>query len=428
MTKILIRNARVFDGRHSRLKEHANIVIEDNLIGEIIQDPVSEEHFETVIDAQDRVVIPGLVDSHVHLAMQEGNARLDETVVHSVHNARRMLYNGFTTVRDAGGITVGLKKSIDEGIVEGPRIYPSNAFISQTCGHGDFRESRAHVRLADGQYTSPVLRGGGTILADGVDAVLRAARENLFLGASQIKIMAGGGMSSDFDPVETVQYTLEEMKAAVQAAADYGTYVMAHLYTKESMMRAAKAGVKSFEHGHLIDEELAKIIVDQGIFLCACPQFRQRPQNNTAAEPKVKPKKPKRGAEAIRKGLATQTELILKYNLPVVFGTDFMERFAATNPQAQIGDFEIYEERFGSFKGLFYATGAANDLIELTTYQNPYSDGKIGVLEEGSYADLLIVDGNPLEKLSVLADRTNLRLIMKDAVIYKNTLEDGTKV
>lgn len=422
MSRTLIQNAKVFDGRNNRLKEHANIVIEENLVKEITQEPVSIEQFDTVIDAREHVVIPGLVDNHVHLSMQEGNERLDETVVHSVHNAKRMLYNGFTTVRDAGGITVGLKKSIDEGIVEGPRIYPSNAFISQTCGHGDGRESRAHVRLSNGQFTSPVLNGGGVFIADGADEVLRAVRENLFLGSSQIKIMAGGGMSSVYDPIGTVQYTLEEMKAAVQAASDYGTYVMAHLYTKESMVRAAKAGVKSFEHGHLIDEELAKIIADNGIFICSCPQFRKRPENEKDAKPR------KKGGEAILEGTITQTELILKYKLPLLFGTDFMERFAANNPQAQIADLAIYEERFGSFNGLLSATGTANDLIRLTTYQNPYPDGKIGVLEAGSYADLLIVDGNPLEKLSVLSNRDNLRLIMKNAVIYKNTLENGAKL
>jgi imidazolonepropionase-like amidohydrolase len=419
--KILIKNAKVFNGRENHLKENANIIIEENLVKEITQQPVSEENFEQIIDAQGRVVIPGLVDNHAHIASQEADVRPDETVVHGVATAKRMLLNGFTTVRDAGGLTYGVKKGIDEGLIDGPRIYPSYAYISQTCGHGDMRESRAHTRLTDGQYTSPQLRSGATYIADGPYEVLKAVREQLFLGASQIKIMAGGGFSSKYDPVQTTQFTEEEMKAAVNAASDYGTYVMAHLYTKEAMHRAARAGVKSFEHAHLIDEELAKIIADKGIFLCSCPQFgKKKPEQNTDK----KPLPPKRGGEEIRAAIEKQAELIIKYNIKLLFGTDFVERIVGNNPQAQIGDLQSYEERFGSFRGLFAATGSANEVIKLTTYQNPYPDGKIGVLEEGAFADLLIVDGNPLEKLSVLSERKNLRLIMKDAKIYKNTLEE----
>lgn len=417
---ILVKNGRVFDGRKPELLEHASIIIEGNLVSEITQETVAEDRFDRVIDVGNRVILPGLVDSHAHLASSHKDERWDETIVHGVNHARRMLFNGVTTIRDAGGNVYGLKKGIDEGWIPGPRIYPSHAYISQTCGHGDTRESRAHVRLGDGQYTSPNLRSGASVIADGPWEVTRAVREQLFLGASQIKIMAGGGMSSQYDPILTVQFTLEEMKAAVDAAADYGTYVMAHLYTREAMIRAARAGIRSFEHANQIDDELARIIRDQGIFICACPQpaadeeFRKR--HNLPV------RKGKPGAAPIRAAVETQTELINKYGLNLVFGTDYVEFIAKEIPNAQIRDFEYYERRFGTFKGLYSATGAANELIKLTTYQNPYPDGKIGVLEKGSYADLLAVEGNPLEDLKLLTDNSNLKLIMKDATVYKDEL------
>lgn len=206
---IIIKNANVFDGKNENLKMHVSIIIEKNLVKEITNQPVAEENFETVIDAQGKTVIPGLTDAHVHLSggndIPRESMRIDEKAVRSVRFAKDMLLRGFTTVRDAGGIVYGLKKNIDNGYLEGPRIFPSHSYLSQTSGHGDTRASRAEERLTDAIYTSPNLLSGYTALADGVEEVLRAAREQLFLGASQIKIMAGGGVSSLYDPIQTVQ-------------------------------------------------------------------------------------------------------------------------------------------------------------------------------------------------------------------------------
>jgi imidazolonepropionase-like amidohydrolase len=343
-----------------------------------------------------------LTDAHVHLSIT-GNSlsdgwRIDEKAVRSVRFAKEMLLRGFTTVRDAGGITFGLKKNIDNGYLEGPRILPSNSMISQTSGHGDIRANHAEERIADG-----------------VDEVIRAVREQLFLGASQIKLMAGGGFSSAYDPLPTVQFSLEEMKAAVGAAADYGTYVMAHLYTPQSMHRAAKAGVKCFEHATMLDEETARIVADQGIWITPGPQLGREYPLEGLSKSVIKL------IEDFRRGERISTELIDKYNLPILYGTD---AFGNTDKAAeiQLDDFRLYKARFGSYRGIVAATGNAHELIKLSTYQNPYPEGKIGVLEEGSFADLLIIRGNPVEDLAILSDVTNIRFIMKNAVVYKNML------
>lgn len=418
--RILIRNVNVFDGKHSALKEHANIVITENLVTEIFTGDVSEEAFEQVIDGKGLYAIPGLTDAHVHLGrIMSPDSFLDYGVAVSVKMCEKLLQHGVTTVRDAGGITRGLKKAIDEGTLPGPRIYPSNAYISQTCGHGDSEAAHAN---RDIQYR--IITSG--VLADGPAEVIRAVREQLYLGASQIKLMAGGGMSSVCDPVETLQFTEEELKAAVCAAKDYGTYVMAHLYTTGCIQRAVRAGVMSLEHAHALDEETAKMVADAGVFVMSGPQFTEREvqwnhMGKYSDYPVLRQKKSKRGGNNIKEQMDKTTELIEKYNLKLIFGTDMMVMYPGYEPRANL-DLTEFKKRFGSFQGLVAATGNIHDLIKLTTYQNPYPEGKIGVLTEGSYADLLLVHGNPVEDLDILGDVDNIRLVMKDGKVYKDTI------
>ena len=215
------------------------------------------------------------------------------------------------------------------------------------------------------------------------------------------------------------------MKAAVDAASDYGTYVMAHLYTPDSIQRAVKAGVKSLEHTNLMDDETGRIVAEAGAYIMPGPQFgRERPRPDVSGMTRAEAKEALRFSEKgdyVRAGEEAATEAINKYDIPILFGTDsfgdpeWVDKY-------QLDDFRFFKRRFGTWKGLRAATGNVNDLIKLTTYQNPYPDGKIGVLEEGSYADMLAIRGNPVEDLDVLADRNNIRLIMKGAKIYKNTL------
>lgn len=403
--KKLIKNVNVFDGKNSVLQMAKNIIIEENIVKEITSGEVSEEQFEEIIDGKNLVAMPGMVDAHVHLGYTfMADSFIDYDLAISAAVSEKVLMKGFTTVRDAGGIVQGLKKAFDQEVLAGPRIFPSNSCITQTCGHGDMYDHS----VRELQYKIPTF----SVLADGVPEVIRGVREQFYKGASQIKIMAGGGCSSKHDPLQTIQFSYDEMKAAVDTAADYGTYVMAHLYTPDCMMRAAKAGIKSFEHAHMMDEESAKMIQSEGIFVAPMPQFS-------------KPHKPDRPmskkGQLVRESEPNATELINKYDLKILFGTDLMINAADYEPAESI-DLTYYKKRFGSFKTLISATGNANEVFKLSTYQNPYPDGKLGVLEEGSYADILLVEGNPIEDVAVLSDTDNIKLIMKDAKIYKNTL------
>ena len=417
--RTIIKNVNVFDGKSAKLRENANIVITDNLVTDIFQGDFSSEGADTLIDGGGSFAIPGLTDAHVHLGkvhIDDANPRYDAIIGSVV--AGKLLNHGITTVRDAGSMTDGLKRAIDEGAIKGPRIYPSMNYLSQTCGHGD--STAAHINR-DIQYRNP----RGAVLCDGISEVIRAVREQFYLGASQIKIMAGGGMSSTCDPVETLQFSLEEMKAIVETAADYGSYVLAHLYTPECMKRAVRAGVKSLEHGHWLDEETARMIKDTDTFLNPCPQFtleeiRWNHMGEFSDQALFKKKK-KRGGDKVKAHMEETTELINRFDLKILFGTDLMITYDHYEPRESL-DFTEYKKRFGSFKGLVASTGNFNELTKLTTYQNPYPDGEIGVLQKGSYADIVIVNDNPAEDLDVLGNTDNILFVMKDGEIYKNRL------
>lgn len=418
--KTLISNVNVFDGKNSTILEHQNIVIDNHLVTEIFSGEHSQEQFDQVIDGKGQYAIPGLTDAHVHLGKThiDGATASYDAIIGAVV-AGKLLDHGITTVRDAGSVTTGLKRAIDEGVIPGPRIFPSMNYLSQTCGHGD--SEYAHYNR-DIQYRNP----RGVALCDGVAECRRAVREQFFLGASQIKIMAGGGMSSICDPVETLQFSLEEMKAIVETTADYGSYVLAHLYTPACIQRAVEAGVKSLEHGHWIDEETAKLIKDKDVFLNPCPQFtleevKWNHMGEFSDQPSQLKKKKKPGSARVKEQMEETTNLINKYDLKILFGTDLMIMYNEYEPRESL-DFTEYKKRFGSYKGLLAATGNFHEITKLTTYQNPYPDGHIGVLTKGSYADIVITKGNPVENLDILGDVNNILLVMKDGRVYKNSL------
>ncbi|OAN11152.1 amidohydrolase [Photobacterium jeanii] len=418
--KKLIVNANVFNGVDAQLIENVSVLIEDNLITQIGE--IDSSLADEVIDAKGGTVMPGLIDAHVHITLSAPFNEVDtmtreEVAIRSAKISEEMLMRGFTTVRDVAGNTLGLKSSIDNGYATGPRILPSMAAISQTSGHSDYRQNRAQERI--GQHEdSPMMKLGAMKVADGRAEVLKAVREQLFMGASQIKIMAGGGASSTFDPLDTLQYTLDEMKAAVEAASDYGTYVAAHIHTADAMRRAAEAGVMSFEHATIMDDEIAQIIKEKGIWVV--PSYFT---SSLIAERKIPlpNEETYRKTERVGKAMFKSAELIKKYDIQnLAFGTDCVgERDVHAT---QLNELGAIEQTFDTITALRMATSNCGRLFELSTYQHPYQEGKLGQIVEGAYADLLIIDGNPLAGVACVMDTQNQKMIMKDGVVYKNTL------
>ena len=419
--KKLITNANVFNGVDNNLIKNVSILIEDNLITQIGE--VDTTLADEIIDAQGGTVMPGLIDAHVHITLSAPFNVIDtmtreEVAIRSAKISEEMLMRGFTTIRDVAGNTLGLKKSIDNGYATGPRILPSMAAISQTCGHSDYRQNQAQERLANGHEDSPMMKQGAMKVADGRSEVLKAVREQLFMGASQIKIMAGGGASSTFDPLDTLQFTSDEMEAAVQAASDYGTYVAAHIHTSDAMRRAAEAGVMSFEHATIMDDDIAEIIKEKGIWVI--PSYFTA---SLIAERKIPlpNEETYRKTERVGKAMFKSAELIKKYDIQnIAFGTDCV---GETNVHAtQLNEFGAIEQVFDTITALRMATSNCGRLFEMSTYQHPYQEGKLGQIVEGAYADLLIIDGNPLEGVACVANTETQKLIMKDGKVYKNNL------
>lgn len=303
------------------------------------------------------------------------------------------------------------RRAIDRGEVPGPRIYPSGALISQTAGHGDFRLPHERSR----RFFGDVSRGellGATFIADGRDEVLTATRENLRAGATQIKLTAGGGVASAYDPLDVAQYTLDEMKAAVEAADDWGTYVTVHAYTPKAVRRAIEAGVKCIEHGQLLDEETIQLIAEKDIWL----SLQTFEEAHPAAPADVRAK-----MQTVVEGTDNAFSWARKYKVKLAWGTDFLFN-PANNVNQNEGILKL-EPWLTPAEILKLVTHDNTQLLALSGPRNPYP-GKLGVVEVGALADLLLVDGDPLANLDLVADPgKNFLVIMKDGKLYKNLLE-----
>lgn len=416
---LLLTNLRLFDGETLSMREGVEILIEGERITALPPQGQGPQDAER-IDCGGRAVIPGLIDAHWHSTLvavsQIAALTQDIGFIHLMagREAGATLMRGFTTVRDLGGPAFGLKMAIDRGAVSGPRIFPCGAMISQTAGHGDFRLLSELPRLP-GTPPNNIEQQGVALIADGADAVLRATREQLMKGASQIKIMAGGGVSSLYDPLDTVQYTEAEMRAAVEAAADWGTYVCAHVYTPGGIQRAIRAGVKSIEHGQLADEESVQIMADAGAWWSIQP-FLADEDSNPKSDPIQQAKQMQ-----VAEGTVRAFELAKKHNVSFAFGTDILFNPAGTGSQGrQLAKFARF---MSPLEALHKATGAAGALLALSGERAPYS-GRLGVIAEGALADLLVIDGDPETDLAWLdTPDTSLRLIMKGGRVFKETLQ-----
>ena len=369
-----------------------------------------------VIDCGGRVVIPGLIDTHWHATLASVSQIVAMTqdigFLHLMagQEAGATLMRGFTTVRDVGGPAFGLKAAIDRGVVTGPRIFPAGAIISQTSGHGDFRFQNS-LPMMPGDPADYATQQGMSALADGVPEVLRRTREQLMKGASQIKITAGGGVASQYDPLESLQFTEAEMRAAVDAASDWGTYVCAHVYTSPGIRRCIAAGVKSIEHGQLADEDTVRLMADSDTWWSIQP-FLADEDANQYTDPKAVA-----AQRAVAEGTARAFEWADKHRVNWAFGSDILY----SGGESQGRQLAKLARFMSPLAALHRATGAAGRLLALSGGRAPY-EGRLGVIAEGALADLLVIDGEPEQSLDGLGDPGNLRLIMKGGRLHKNEL------
>ena len=428
----IIQNVKIFDGRSRQLLS-GPVLIADNLIV-AMGDGAKYPSDATVIDGKGGTLIPGMIDMHSHICFQEGMLEgrdaWDQMTMGamSAQSMQAYLNQGFTTARDAGGNVLGLAKAVRLGRIPGPRIYPSGGFISQVGGHADTGRWNDYLGEVD-----LLEKNGVGYICSGRAQVIEACRHNLRAGATQIKVMAGGGVASEFDPLHMTQFTLDEMKAAVEVAEDYGTYVLVHAYHDRSVNRAIDAGARCIEHNFLVSEETIIRMKKEGIAL-SCQGVMSleafaEPESITFFNPDQKAK-----AKKVNSGASQMFKWALKHDIIMVTGGDMFDK---ANLNRQVDNLiALQDVGFTPYKLLKTATSDAAHVIgwcgEMNPYKAAYPDLTpeqraekgigLGVIEAGAYADLLIIDGNPLEKLEILRDRDNLRLIMKDGKVWKNTL------
>ncbi len=406
----ILRNARVLDGRENGAIDDQDVVVEAGTITSVTGDRVSTSGAD-VIDVAGKTVMPGLIDCHVHviacLANLTENAELPNTLV-SLRAAKimhDMLMRGFTTVRDLGGADVGLKMAIDEGTIPGPRLIICGKALSQTGGHTDYR-GRYHHR--DVSYYADKVGTLGRVV-DGVDAVRRVAREEIKGGAEFIKLMANGGISSPTDPIAFLGFSRDEMLAAVEEANNAQTYVAAHLYTDESIRRAVECGVKSVEHGNLITPETARFLKASGAYVV--------PTNITfeilakmGAELGMAPESTAKIEDVRSAGLAA-LETLADADVLMAYGTDLlgdMHRF-------QSDEFPLRARYLPTMEVIRSATIYAAKALGY--------EGRIGAVAPGAWADLIVVDGDPLLDIELLTGQgAHMPAIMKAGAFVKNTL------
>ncbi len=437
---VLFTNVMVWDGTSESLRK-ADVLVSGNKISEISEQPLASAQSPdvVVIDGGGRTLMPGLIDSHVHFnLMLDGgptaleNATWEEIGTYAVYAAQEWLKNGFTTVRDMGGMHQGMRRVIDKGLIAGPRIYVAGGFLSQTSGHGDFRTESGAVGQFDAVMSNTV-RLGISRIADGPDQVTAVSRANFAGGADYLKIMIGGGVSSEKDPLHSEQFTFEELQAAVEAATQWDTYVAAHVYLDEHIQRGLEAGIKVFDHAQFISEKTARDLKRRDAFISPNvagmnPDLLKHPVYGNPEGPQY-PKVLRFMEDSKR-----LFDVLRSVKPKVVFNSDIV---FTTGPKMRAHlDHEKYAlaSGIGNYEALKAMTSNGGQLAVLTGENNPYP-GKLGVIEKGALADILIVDGDPLSDITAIGgnsewldatprseDVPSIRVIMKDGKIYKNTL------
>lgn len=407
MPAIILANCSVLDGTRSERREDHHVLIEGERIREVSDRPLSSETAET-IDLKGRTLMPGLIDAHVHVvAVDAVLARLAEqpltlVAMQAARILEGMLRRGFTTVRDAGGADGGLAEAVAQGLVPGPRLFPSGQALSQTGGHGDLRpRTRSVVSCACCEYGAGLAR-----IADGIDECRRAARDELRKGATQLKIMASGGVASPYDPISNVQYSSEEMRAIVEEARGWHTYVLAHAYTPEAIRRAVDNGVRSIEHANLIDRATAEHLAAAGGFVV--PTLATFDALHRFGRDLGFPEVSLGKLAEVREAGLRSLEILAAAGVPIGYGTDLL----GPMHKYQTREFVLRAEAMAPFDIIRSATTVNAALLDRA--------GELGVVAPDARADLIALDGDPLADISALdGDGEHLSLIMKDGAFYK---------
>jgi len=440
--QILFTNVNVWDGTSESLDMNTNVLVEGNLIASI-GPSITLPQDAVVIDGGGRTLMPGLIESHVHLNLQHmigGYESMEdrdwqEIGAMAAFAAQSLLMDGYTTVRDMGTLQSGIRRAIDRGDAIGPRIYNTGGVISQTSGHGDWRKKG--FRTLDSRYTYKAAQLGMGFIVDGYDATLSAARQNLANGASLNKMMLSGGVFSTKDGLHTVQGTDEEVTAVVQASKAWDTYATAHVNNPADVQRGIRLGLGEIMHAQFLDEETAQMMSDAGVFYNAQLSVSSIEAIERTFGPGDSVFKTK--ALTVADGMAKIPEIVLKFPKlmeKMTFGVDTVTVSPADAIRNRDHEIWFWSDKFVNYQTLKSMTSIGGKLAALTGKHNPYQDGKLGVIEEGAYADILLVEGNPLEDISLIGgseqlfdapdrkagDSTTIDLIMKDGRIYKNTL------
>ncbi len=410
MTTTLFRNLRLLDPRFDEARGGYEVLVEGERIREVSDKPIKAAAAR-VVDCGGRTLMPGLIDCHVHVYLVElGLARLEAMpltllTAKASKLMRDMLDRGFTTVRDTGGADWGIKEAVETGVLAGPRMFISGRPISMTGGHGDSRRRTA------GDEPCKCCNALSFVLetADGVDGVRKAVREQMRQGADQIKIFVSGGVASPWDPLDSLQYSPAEIAAAVEEAHNFGRYVLAHAYTPEAITRAVTAGVRTIEHGNLIDDAAAKLMAERGALmvanLVAYYAMKERGRSfGMSADQLAK-------NELVIDGGLRSLEIAKRAGVPVAYGSDLLGQLQVD----QSREFLFRAEVLSPLEIIRQATLVGAEVVRQT--------GKLGVVEPGAYADLIVVDGDPLKDLGLFQDQgAHLSAIMKGGVFHKNRL------
>ena len=413
---IVFTNFKLFDGKSSSLRGGLHLLIAEGRIKDVAGGSTGAPEGAKTIDCGGHVLMPGLIDAHWHtmfagLALTElMSSGVDHIIQAASAQAQRTLMRGFTTVRDLGGPAFPLKKAVDVGQTVGPRIYPSGAMITTTGGHGDMRPVTDFPRSPGGPL-SDIERSGGAAIADSADEVRLRVREQFVLGASQIKLVAGGGVSSPRTTLDMLTFTVPELHAGVQAASDRNTYAAVHAYPPAAIQRAIEGGAQCIEHGHLMDEATAKLMADKGVWLSTQPFVGEDDQLPLTGQSHA-------NLMQVLAGTGNLYRLAKKYRIKTAFGSDLL--FSPKIVERQGVMLTHLKRWYGNADILKMATSVNAELLALSGPRNPYP-GKLGVVEPGAHADLLLIAGDPLKDIDLLAaPDKNLLVIMKGGKIHKD--------